>query len=67
MASSLRPSPAAQHAACSAAVPLAMATACLTPPRSASACSKRATSGPWVIQSAVRASLTAATSSGSMV
>jgi hypothetical protein len=67
IASSPGPSPAAQHAACSAAVPLATAIACLTPARSASALSKRATRGPWVILSAVSAAFTAARSSGSIV
>ncbi len=65
MASSPAPSPAAQQAACNAAVPLEKATACFAPPAPATASSNLETVGPWVSQSPLSVSTTAATSESS--
>ncbi len=64
--SSPGPRPAAAAAPCSAAVPLAKATAWRACTASASAASKRSTRGPWVMSGSRRAARTASTSAGSI-
>ena len=65
--SSPGPTPAANAAACSAAVPEENATAYGAPHACATCSSKAATLGPCVSQSPRKASATAATSSSSIV
>ena len=64
MTSSPGPMPEARSIAASATVPLAIATACSVPCRSAMAASKRRVQGPLVSTPEPRTSVTAATSSG---